>query len=79
MTGREKLNLIFTKMSNENLLNLISGSCPSEFDLFDKKETGCPVLFCTSCWKKALDMEYEYALKSNFQRVFKKGVKISEC
>jgi hypothetical protein len=59
MTGREKLNLIFTKMSNENLLNLISGSCPSEFDLFDKKETGCLGFPCLSCWEKALEMEYD--------------------
>ena len=59
MTGREKFNLIFANMSNENLADLIlGGSCPSEFELFDEKEGRCPV-FCTSCWEKALNMEYE--------------------
>jgi hypothetical protein len=54
MTGREKFNLIFTKMSNESLADLfLGGSCPSEFDLF------CPDFFCTSCWEKVLEMEYE--------------------
>jgi len=60
MTGREKFNQTFAKMNNENLADLIlGGSCPSEFDLFDNKESGCPVFFCSSCWEKALEMEYE--------------------
>jgi len=60
MTGREKFNQTFAKMSNESLADLIlGGSCPSEFDLFDKKESGCPVFFCSNCWEKALEMEYE--------------------
>lgn len=60
MTGREKFNLIFESMTNESLADLIlGGSCPSEFDLFDKKESRCPVFFCSSCWEKALEMEYE--------------------
>lgn len=59
LTGREKFNLCLSKMTNEDLSDLtLGGSCPSEFGLFDKKESGCPVLFCTSCWKEALDMEY---------------------
>lgn len=60
MTGREKFNLVFVSMTNGQLADLVlGGSCPSEFGLFDKKETRCPVLFCTSCWEKALEMEYE--------------------
>jgi len=59
MTGREKFNKILTNMTNENLADLIlGGSCPSKFGLFDKKESGCPIFFCTSCWEKALEMEY---------------------
>ena len=60
MTGRKKFNLIFANMTNESLADLfLGGSCPSEFGLFDKKETGCPDFICTTCWEKALDMEYE--------------------
>jgi len=60
MTGREKFNLIFANMSNESLADLtLGGSCPSEFELFDKKESVCPIFICTNCWEKALNMEYE--------------------
>ena len=60
MTGREKFNLIFAKINNESLADLfLGGSCPSEFGLFDKKESGCPVFICSSCWEKALEMEYD--------------------
>jgi len=60
MTGREKFKKILAKTSNESLADLIlGGSCPSEFDLFDEKESGCPVFFCSGCWEKALEMEYD--------------------
>ena len=47
-------------MTNEDLSYLFTGGrCSSDYDLFDEKEGGCRDYFCTNCWEKALEMEYE--------------------
>ena len=60
ISGREKFNRSLSQITNEDLASLLSGcSCPSEYELFDEKETGCYESFCSNCWEKALEMEYE--------------------
>ena len=60
ITGREKILQKLITCNNEDLQHLFSGSaCPSDYELFDEKENGCRDVFCSNCWEKALEMEYE--------------------
>ena len=58
ITGKEKLVQKIIEYSNEDLEYIfVGGSCPNEFDLYDEKSS-CEGAFCSSCWRKALEMEY---------------------
>ena len=59
ISGKEKLIRRITACSNEDLeYAFVGGSCPNEFGLFDERD-GCEGAFCSSCWRKALEMEYD--------------------
>jgi len=59
INGKEKLIQKMISLSNEDLEYVfIGGCCPNEFDLYDEKN-GCEGAFCSNCWIKALEMEYE--------------------
>ena len=59
INGKEKLIQRIKDSSNEDLeYAFVGSSCPNEFGLYDERNS-CEGAFCSNCWRKALEMEYD--------------------